>query len=161
MGAGASSSAGAAVSAASDDHLGEAISGMTSDQQAKLLKALQKGGRSRCVADEATMEMHLSAPASLGKPAAPVGVSASGYAENAAAVDTEGVQRAKAGANKKRVLMVIDVQDGYDGGFISFSVCSPSRRVSELRRGRLADQYPSRSSGTARTMSSWCRTSRR
>lgn len=32
----------------------------------------------------------------------------------------EGVARAKAGATeKKKVLMVIDVQDGYDGGFIS------------------------------------------
>ena len=60
---------------------------------------------------------------SLGKAVSPLGISISNYAEKMGSASEEAVAKAKAIAEglreKKRVLMVIDVQDGYDSEFIA------------------------------------------
>ena len=56
----------------------------------------------------------------VGKEASPLGVSLTDYVHHTVALSDEKVAAAKAGLDaKKKVLMVIDVQDGYDGGFIA------------------------------------------
>ena len=72
---------------------------------------------------DTTWQWQVDAPATLGKAVHPMGVLITDYAQRFQSLGDEAVERCKAKAPelpaKKRVLMVIDVQDGYDGGFIS------------------------------------------